>query len=191
MKGVNFKPDEAKKTPSIPYFEDLTGEAGFRGYSTQKSIQTLQSEVSQAIARLEGYLIDVQTGSFQDEKLHKRAGFVFIFTIPAPGGKGTVMAEISVAAFPVRNWTAKKEEQSKKMVLYVLRDWLESVWNFQRVTPQPVATLIPFMLGNDGETLSDAWISGRITGGLLMSGEEAPHKNKDLEEVVEGEAKEV
>lgn len=184
MSPVKFVPDEPKKSPPIPYFEDLTGEAGFRGYSTQKSIRTLQSEVSQAIARLDGYLVDVQTGNFMDEKNRKRAGFVFVFTMPAPGGNGSVMAEIKVAAFPLRKWTLQKEEQSKKMVLFVLRNWLEAVWNFQRVTPTAVATLIPFMLGKDGETLSDAWISGRITGGLLMSGEEKPPQ--EFEEVVEG-----
>ena len=183
---IKFEPENRKSTET-PYFEDVSGDVGYRGYSTQKSVEKLQGEVTNAISNLGGYVINVQRGKFIDERGRGRFGFVFVFTIPGPGNTGAVMAEIKVVAFPLRKWSAKKEEHSKKMALYVLRDWLESMFNFQRLTPTEVAPLIPFMLDNKGQTLSDAWISGDITPGLLLPGDSKPPESGldvvDAEEV--------
>lgn len=181
---IQFEP-EGKPKSEVPYFEDISGDVGYRGYSTGKSIEKLQSEVTNAIANLGGYLLNVQRGKFTDDRGRGRFGFVFLFSIAGPGGTGTVMAEIKVAAFPLRKWSANKEEQAKKMVLFVLRDWLVSMFNFQKVTPTEVATLIPFMLDKHGDTLSDAWISGKITPGLLLPGNaQQPESGMDI---VDGE----
>lgn len=184
---VKFEP-EKKESVEAPFFEDISGDVGYRGYSTQKSIEKLQSEVTNAISNLGGYILNVQRGKFVDERGRGRFGFVFVFSIEGPGGRGTVMAEIKVAAFPLRKYSPKKEEQAKKMALYVLRDWLESMFNFQRLTPTPVAALIPFMLDSKGETLSDAWISGSITQNLLMSGDSSIPES-GMEDVIDGEVK--
>lgn len=165
---VKFEP-EGQKSKEAPFFEDISGDMGYRGQGTGKSIERLQGEVTNAISNLGGYIISVQRGKFIDERARSRFGFVFVFTIPGPGGNHQVMAEIKVAAFPLRKWSSNKEEQAKKMALYVLRDWLVSLFNFQKLTPTPVATLIPFMLDRNGETLSDAWISGKITPGILLT----------------------
>lgn len=166
---VKFEPESAQKGASAPYFEDISSDMGFRGQRTHKSLERLLSEVTNAISNLGGYLLGVQRGKFIDEKARSRFGYEFLFTINGPGGNHQVMAKIQVAAYPLRKWSAAKEEQAKKMCLYVLRDWLESIFNFQKLTPTPVETLIPFMLDKNGETLSDAWISGKITPGLLLT----------------------
>jgi hypothetical protein len=186
---IKFEPEE-KKHAQAPFFEDVNEADGYRGQGTEKSIDKLMSEVTSAVSNLGGYMVNVQRGKFIDEEGRERFGFVFVFTLAGPGGRGTVMAEIKVAAFPLRKWTANKEERAKKMVLYILRDWLESMFNFQKATPTPVATLIPFMLDNTGETLSDAWISGRITPGLLLPGN-SKIPDSGLEDVVEGDAEDV
>jgi hypothetical protein len=183
--AIKFEP-ENKKGLEAPYFEDISGDVGYRGYSTQKSIEKLQSEVTNAISNLGGYIINVQRGKFIDERARSRFGFVFVFTLPGPGNRGTVMAEIQVAAFPLRKWSSKKEDQSKKMALYVLRDWLESLFNFQRLTPTPVAPLIPFMIDAQGKTMSDAWISGTISAGLLTSGD-GKIPDSGMEDVIDGD----
>ena len=183
---IQFEPENRSRSSEAPFFEDISGDVGYRGYSTQKSIEKLQSEVTNAISNLGGYIINVQRGNFIDDRGRSRYGFVFVFTIPGPGNVSTVMAEIKVAAFPLRKWSAKKEEQSRKMALYVLRNWLESMFNFQRLTPTPAAPLIPFMLDNKGQTLSDAWISGEISQGLLMPGDSKPPES-GMEDMVEGE----
>jgi hypothetical protein len=186
MSPVKFEP-ENQKSKEAPYFEDVSGDVGFRGMGTHKSIERLQGEVTNAISNLGGFIVSVQRGKFIDERARSRYGFVFVFTIPGPGGGHQVMAEIKVAAFPLRKWSAAKEEQAKKMALYVLRDWLESLFNFQKLTPAPVATLIPFMLDRNGETLSDAWISGKITPGLLLTKGD-PIPDSGMEDVIDAEA---
>lgn len=169
MSPVKFEPEGTQKSTEAPYFEDISSDMGFRGQRTRKSLEKLQSEVTNAISNLGGYLLNVQRGKFIDDKGRGRFGYVFLFSMPGPGGNGQVMAEIKVAAFPLRKYSEEKELQAKAMALYVLRDWLISLFNFQKLTPTPVVTLIPFMLDKNGETLSDAWISGKITPGLLLT----------------------
>lgn len=184
--SVNFQPDDAHKQVDAPYFEDVSGDAGYRGQGTHKSIDSLLSECTNAIANLGGFIVNVQRGKFTDERGRSRPGFVFVFTMAGPGNKGQVMTELKIAAFPLRTWSAKKEEQAKKMALYVIRDWLTMMFNFQKMNPTPVAPLIFAMLDKHGQTLSDAWIAGNITQGLLLPGSAQP-PDSDLD-VVEGEA---
>lgn len=185
MSPVKFEPEGAQKGASAPYFEDISGDMGFRGQRTHKSLERLQGEVTNAIANLGGYLLNVQRGKFIDDQARSRFGYEFVFSIAGPGGNGQVMAKIQIAAYPLRKWSAAKEEQAKKMALYVLRDWLESIFNFQKLTPTPVSTLIPFMLVNkDGETLSDSWLSGKITPGLLLTAK-SKVPDSDMEDVID------
>lgn len=186
MSSVKFEPEDAKTAPEAPYFEDISGDMGYKGMYTEKSLERLQGEVTNAISNLGGYIVNVQRGKFIDEKGRGRFGYVFVFTISGPGGNGQMMAEVKVAAFPLRKWNKNKEEQAKKMALYVLRDWLQSLFNFQKFTPTPVATLIPFMLDRDGDTLSDAWISGKITPGLLLT-DKGQIPESGMEDVIDAE----
>jgi hypothetical protein len=183
-RAMKFEPEQ--KSVSAPYFEDISSDEGFKGFSTQKSIKKLETEVTDAISKLGGFIVSIQRGKFTDEKIRSRFGYVFVFNIPGPGNQGTVLAEIKIAALPLRKYTPAKEEQTKKMALYIVRDWLEDMFNFQRLTPAPVATLIPFMIGKDGDTLSDSYLSGSITGGLLMDGKHAA-PDSGMEEIIEGE----
>jgi hypothetical protein len=105
--------------------------------------------------------VNVQKGKFEDEQSKTaRPGYVFTLSMPGPGQRGRVVAEIKIAALPLRNHTAVKEKESKKMVLYILRDWLEVSFNFQTCTPDSAALLIPFMLTPGGDTLSSTFLDG-------------------------------
>lgn len=170
----------AEGLKEVPYFEDVSGKKGFRGFSTGKKEPTLLAEITAAVSNLGGLVVDIQRGTFKDDSERTRYGYKFMFSMPGPGGRGRVMAEIQVAALPLRRWTAQKEMQSKKMALYVLRDWLESAFNFQQCTPVETAVLIPFMLNSNGETLSSSYLSGSIgkllpesTEGEIIEAEEA------------------
>lgn len=184
MSPVKFEPEGTKQGTDAPYFEDISSDMGYRGQRTHKSLEKLQGEVTNAISNLGGYLLNVQRGKFIDDQGRGRFGYVFLFSIAGPGGQGQIMAEIKVAAFPLRKYSQTKEQQAKSMALYILRDWLVSLFNFQKLTPTPVATLIPFMLDKNGETLSDAWISGKITPGLLLTDkDQAPESG--MEDVID------
>lgn len=175
---VTFTP-ATEGLQSVPYFEDVSEKKGFRGFSTGKKEATLIAEITAAVSNLGGLVVDVQQGKFTDDAGKSRYGFKFVFSMPGPGGKGRVMAEIQIAALPLRRWSAQKEAQSKKMALYVLRDWLETAFNFQQCTPTSAAVLIPFMLNERGETMSASYLSGNLDRLL-------PAPNRESE-VVEGE----
>lgn len=175
---VTFTPN-TEGLQSVPYFEDVSGKKGFRGFSTGKKETTLIAEITAAVSNLGGLVVDVQQGKFSDDTRKVRHGYKFTFSMPGPGNQGRVMAEIQVAALPLRKWTTQKESQSKKMALFVLRDWLESAFNFQQCTPVTAAILIPFMLNASGETLSSSYLTGTMNN-LLP----APDKEN---EYVEGE----
>ena len=175
---VTFTP-ATEALQAVPYFEDVSEKKGFRGFSTGKKEQTLIAEITAAVSNLGGLVVDVQQGKFTDDQNKSRYGYKFVFSMPGPGGQGHVMAEIQIAALPLRRWSAQKEVQSKKMALYVLRDWLETAFNFQQCTPTNAAILIPFMLNSRGETLSASYLAGSMNN--LLS---APIQES---EVVEGE----
>jgi len=177
---VKFEPN-TEGLQKAPYFEDVSEKKGFRGHGTHKNENTLIAEITAAVSNLGGLVADVQQGKFVDDSGKSRYGYKFVFTIPGPGGQGRAMAEIQIAALPLRNWTKIKESQARNMALYVLRDWLEMAFNFQQCTPTNTTVLIPFMLDSSGETLSSSYLSGNI--GKLLS---AP-SSADDSDVVEGE----
>lgn len=55
---TNFIPDQPKKAADVPYFDDVSSDAGWQGQATTKSIETLKSEIVQAVCRLGGLVIE-------------------------------------------------------------------------------------------------------------------------------------
>lgn len=189
---VNFEPEKKNAIGNVPYFEDITGDAGFRGYSTGKSEDQLMANITAALGRLNGAIIGVRKGKWTDpEDPRHRARFIyeFTFSMPGPGNSGSVLGCIQVAAFPLRKWTDKKDLQARKMALYVLLDMLENTFNFQRITPRETATLIPFMLNKNGVTISEAYITGTINPGLLLTDKAKAHKDDENTDYIDGEVK--
>jgi len=45
---MDFIPEKNENTKEVPYFDDVTSDAGWQGHSTTKSIETLKSEVSES-----------------------------------------------------------------------------------------------------------------------------------------------
>lgn len=177
---VTFTPSN-EGLQTVPYFEDVSEKKGFRGHGTHKNEKALIAEITAAVSNLGGLVVDVQQGKFTDDSGKSRYGYKFVFSMPGPGGQGRAMAEIQIAALPLRSWTSVKEAQSRRMALYVLRDWLETAFNFQQCTPTNTAILIPFMLNSRGETLSASYLSGDLNN-LLPE----PKPAQDSE-VLEGE----
>lgn len=178
---VSFQEDTKKTSSDAPWFEEVTGDAGFRGYSTQKSEDQLMSNITAALGRLGGKIIGVRRGKWIDDKKRQRYIYEFNFSMAGPGDQGAAMGVIQVAAFPIRKWTEKKDMQARKMALYVLQDMLETTFNFQRITPKEVATLIPFMLSASGMTLSESYLTGRITKGFMLpEGQKRPKQDGDV-----------
>ncbi|KKT30339.1 MAG: hypothetical protein UW18_C0018G0017, partial [Microgenomates group bacterium GW2011_GWF1_44_10] len=97
---MNFIPEQTKTAASVPYFEDVSSDAGWQGQTTNKTIATLKSEITASISRLGGMIVGFQKGIFNtDDK--SRDGFRIHYTIETPDGK-LIPGRIDIAALPTR-----------------------------------------------------------------------------------------
>jgi len=171
---MNFIPEQASESQTVPYFDDTTREAGWQGQATTKSIKTLQAEILEAIGRLGGLVISFQRGSFQGES-GNRDGFRIHYVVQAADGR-QVPGRIDIAALPVktdyslRRSEDKRKDQSLKMALYMLRMGLDGTWFLQQLSPG-YSALVPFMLGPGEKTLSQLWSESSIMNNLLPPGD--------------------
>ena len=158
----NFIPEQPKKAFEVPYFDDVTSDAGWQGHSTTKSIETLKSEIVQAVSRLGGMVTGFQKGKFMIGT-QERNGFRVLYTIESGDGQ-MVPGRIDIASLPVRRSTMdrrqssyeKRCENSLKMALYMLRNGFDGLWFLQQLSPG-FAPLMPFMLIKGDLTVSQLW----------------------------------
>ncbi len=57
---MSFVPEQPKDSQQVPFFDDVSKEAGWQGQSTTKSIKALQAEIIEAVGRLGGLVINFQ-----------------------------------------------------------------------------------------------------------------------------------
>jgi hypothetical protein len=171
---MNFIPEQTKNSADVPYFDEVTGGAGWQGQTTNKS----------AISRLGGMVVGFQKGAFQTGE-KSREGFRVHYTIEAPDGK-LVPGRLDIAALPVRNnrrsyqGADRRKEQSLKMSLFMLRDAINGLWFLQQLSPG-YAPLMPFMLADKEHTISQLWSESAVMSRLLPAGDE---------DFIEGDVKE-
>lgn len=172
---MNFIPETPKKSQQVPYFEDAKAEDGWQGQTTGKSIQALQSEVTQSISRLGAMVISFQRGTFESEH-GNRDGFRIHYSIETPSGM-SMPGRIDIAALPIspklghRADKDKHRESSLKMALYMLKISLDGTWFLQQLSPG-FSALVPFMLNKGSDkTISQLW-SDSVMNNLLPPGEE-------------------
>jgi hypothetical protein len=172
---MEFIPENQRRTPAdVPYFDDVTSEGGWQGHSTGKSLETLKSEVIAAIGRLGGLVVGFQRGTFLIGA-RKREGFQIHYAIEGPDGS-MFRGRIDVAALPVRDTSRlrrslhTRREKALKMALYMLRMALDGTWFLQQLSPG-YAPLMPWMLAQDGKTVTQLWSESAMMNNLLPPGE--------------------
>lgn len=165
---MDFIPDQPETKKAI-YFEDATRDAGYAGYTSKRSEDTLISEITTALNRLGCKLTNWHTGKFVDEFENSRRGFVFEFT--SPGKHGNMPGVIRVAALPLRSYNDSKDAQSRRMALFQLRDYLVAAFQFSTMSVG-FAPIVPFMLNGEGQTVSEVWLKNFDPGHALPAPEE-------------------
>lgn len=165
---MNFIPEQSSDAQSVPFFEDARKEDGWQGHATEKSLRILQSEVTQALSRLGGIVVNFQKGSFQGEVF--RDGFRIHYVVTGSNGK-QVPGRIDIAALPCRSDTPSRRNAALRMSLYMLRVALDGTWFLQQLSPG-YSALVPFMLGKGDKTLSQMWSDSPAMNNLLPPGEE-------------------
>jgi hypothetical protein len=57
---VTFTPEQEEKSVDVPFFDDVSGDAGWQGQGTSKSIEALKAEVMASIGRLDIAVLPVK-----------------------------------------------------------------------------------------------------------------------------------
>jgi hypothetical protein len=172
---MDFIPEQSSNSVDVPYFEDVTGDSGWQGQATTKSIETLQSEIEEAVKFLGGRVVRFQRGTFQTGKV-SRDGFRVHYVVEDTNGH-FVAGRIDVAALPNKDdWSLrltikKRKEQSLKMALYMLRVAIKGTWFLQQLSPG-YSALMPWMLASGDKTISQLWGESSVMKNLLPPGEE-------------------
>ena len=165
---MNFIPEKSEAV-RVPYFEEVTQAEGWQGYTTTKSVKTLQAEITEAITRLGGVVSGFQRGTFLVDD-RKREGFQIHYSIVAPDG-GFVPARLDIAALPVRStYNDARKDKALRMALYMLRTALSGMWFMQQLSPG-FAPLMPWMLASEDKTVSQLWAESPAMQRLLPPGE--------------------
>lgn len=156
---------ETKQAAKVPYFEDVSRDEGWQGYSTTKSLKKLQAEIADSIGRLGGIVSAFQGGAFMIDDV-TRYGFRVHYTIQNPNMR-IVSGRIDIAALPVRNRRDEiKRDKSLRMALFMLRNALDGMWFMQQLSPG-YAALMPWMLADGDKTVSQLWSESPIMSNLL------------------------
>lgn len=156
---MNFVPDQ-QDHKEIVFFEDARKEDGWQGHTTTKSIDRLKAEITDAVARLGGFVAGFQKGKFLVDN-RERDGFQVFYSL---GGKPS---RVDIAALPVKDkWDTKKRDKSLRMALFMLREGFDGMWLMQQLIPG-YAPLVMFMLNRDGKTISQLWAEQPAIGKLL------------------------
>lgn len=157
MNDFTFTPDRPEVQVTIPYFEQARSNDGWQGQASHKGIDQMRDEMVTALNKLGASITKLQTGTFTIEH-RQRAGVILEFTMGGAPGR------ISLAALPVRS--GQNRIASIKMLYYITRNVFNGLWLLQQLAPG-MAALLPFLLVNGNQTLSEVWAE-RTTLGLLL-----------------------
>ena len=187
---AEFIPKQQTKALVIPYFDEVTSEGGWRGMSTGKSIETLKSEVTQALARLGGVVAGFVLGTRVpvDGQEPEREGFQIHYAIEAEKGK-MVPGRLDICALPVRQKSRRsragslerQKQASLKMALFMARDALTGLWFLQVLSPG-FAPLMPWMLvgsGKKARTITQLWSESPVMKKLLPPEDSSFEEDED------------
>lgn len=172
MSNWTFTPTDNANDAAIkvPFVEDVRADTA-PGYSTGKSVETLQDEIRAEVGKLGGGGTTFREGFFGDKP--RRYGFIVQFNINGHP------AQMVVAGLPMRSETPAKREQVKRQALFNVREWLKAAVT-ARVFSPGANPLVQFLLVDGQRTLVEAMFEG----GQLRIPARAQTKSDDA---VEGE----
>lgn len=186
MFDFDFKPNNASKQATVPYFDEVKASGGWEGHETSKRMDDLLSELSAAMSKLNGLIINVAEGTYGD-----RLGFQIHFSIKTGSGQ-MIPGRLDIACLPLKPTTRRlshrhsepldpRIERTRKMALYMVIKAIKGMWFMEQLSPG-FFTLMPAVLNNKGQTLGQLWHTNAGLQALLP-----PPKSAFQEDVVEGE----
>lgn len=164
-----FTPKQNSQSVSVPYFEDARASDGWQGQSTTKTLDKLQDEIRAALGRMGGAVSGFQRGTFHANN-QTREGYQIHYAIKAE--KGWAGGRLDIAALPIRvkrgnaRAVQARQDAALKMALYMACRAIEGMWFLQQLSPG-YAPLMPWMLNEKGETVSELWARSAVMSNLL------------------------
>lgn len=155
---TTFIPDALRvQDRAIPYFEDNPKEK-IPGRGTEKSLQTLQTEIITLLSRLGAGTVQFVPGQYPGTP--KRYGFQITFWY------GGMQGRMDCAALPMRKETERRKDRALAQALYLLRDELQAM--VYSVVHKPGAIpLIPYLIGANGKTVTEHLVETQNVPQLL------------------------
>lgn len=162
---MKFIPDENGQDFDVPFFDKVTSKDGWKGQSTDKSIEQLRAEISAEIGRLKGTMTGWMRGEYEMEDGNRRPGVEIKYQIVTESGNAfegkiaiaTLPYEVSEGRMDSSRINRTRAEKSLRMGLFNVRDALQSNRIMQTLSPG-YAALMPWLLvGDDERTISELW----------------------------------
>lgn len=186
---MKFIPDDLDQQSDVPFLEDARADDGWKGQSTNKSIEQLRAEISAEIGRLGGTMTRFMRGEYEIQG-QTRPGALIEYSIVSLEGRG-FQGRIDVAGLPFEKsegrqdsarTNRKRRDKSLQMALFNVREGLQGARILQTLSPG-YAALVPWLLTDSGQTFGQLWREG-----LGIAALPAPSKDG---EVVDAEFKEI
>lgn len=148
----DFTPENTPQlqVEDVPFFEDAKADKA-SGYTTSKTPEALQMEVTGLIGQLGGAAVRFAAGSFGVKP--KRYGYVVQFVLINAEDKA-IPCRIPIAGLPMRSETPARKQQVLAQVLYAFRESLQGELNARRYRPG-YSPFVAFMVLPDGSTLME------------------------------------
>lgn len=191
---MKFIPDETEPRPQdVPYFDELRTADGWQGHATNKSYETLKSEVTSAMSQLDGTIHGFQRGMYEINGID-RPGVIIHYSIEDSDGK-MAYGRLDIAAPPVKEPNISsfattyqkklraKEDKSLRMALYNVVQIFKAQGILKKMNPSYVP-LMPWLLTDDERTITERFAMAGM-GNLALP---APSKDGDT---LTGEFREV
>gem|GEM_PF-1748413 len=193
---MEWTPDENQPAAlDVPYVDDLRKADGWQGHSTQKSYETLKSEVTEAISKLGGTVHGIQRGEFTINKI-KRPGVIIRYSLEGPDGQmahgrfdmaGPPFKKVTHAGSHTatyREQTRARREKSVVVGLYNVIASLRAQWVLKQLNPA-YAPLMPWLLADGDHTITERFTMAGL-GQIQL-----PEPREGGEDALTGEFKEV
>ena len=190
---MEFVPDEHEPAAlDIPYVDELRKVDGWQGHNTTKSYETLKTDVTNAISRLDGVVHSIQRGAFTINNT-ERPGVVVNYTLEGPDGK-MAYGRFDMAGPPFKpvthvgkhtktydEQTRARRDQSVRVGLYNVVLALKAQWVLKQLNPA-YAPLMPWLLTDGNRTITERFTAAGI-GNIQLP----EPRNDDDDEVITGE----
>lgn len=189
---MEFIPDEHEpEALDIPYVDELRKADGWQGQSTTKSYESLKTDITDAINKLDGVVHSIQRGAFKINNI-ERPGVVVHYTMESPDGK-MAYGRFDMAGPPCKpvthvgahtktydEQTKARRDQSVRVGLYNVILALKAQWVLKQLNPA-YAPLMPWLLTDSGHTITERFTAAGL-GNIQL-----PEPKDNDDDIITGE----